>query len=238
MSSDVPADLPAERPTDPVADALRMRASDADRERVAGILREAYAEGRLTAVEHEERLSEAYRAQTYGDLIPVVRDLPVPPGSLAIPTANDLQVAPTGHPSAPAVRSDAGIVVNTSLAGMGDNSLVAIFGGFERKGAWTVPAEMSALCIFGGGELDLTEAVLTSRETVITAVCLFGGLEITVPHGMTVRSEVVGIFGGTEVPSDSGEPDAPVLVVKGAAIFGGISIRRPKERKRWGISRD
>jgi hypothetical protein len=232
----VSENVPAERQPDPVADALRMRASDADREKVADILREAYVEGRLTAAEHEERLAEAYRAQTYGDLIPVMRDLPVPPGTLAIPTANGLTVTPP-PPSGPAVRSDAGIVVNSGLAGMGDNSLVAIFGGFERKGGWTVPAEVSALCIFGGGELDLTEAVLTSRETVITAVCLFGGLEITVPDGMAVRSEVVGIFGGTEVPSDAGEPGAPVLVVKGAAIFGGIEIHRPKKPKKWMVTR-
>jgi hypothetical protein len=233
----VSENLPAEQAPDPVAEALRMRASDADREKVAGILREAYVEGRLTATEHEERLAEAYRAQTYGELIPVMRDLPVPPGTLAIPTANGLMAAPSGQASGAAVRSDAGIVVNASLAGMGDNSLVAIFGGFERKGAWTVPAEVSSLCIFGGGELDLTEAVLTSQETVITAVCLFGGLEITVPEGMTVRSEVVGIFGGTEVPSDAVQPGAPVLVVKGAAIFGGIEIHRPKKPKKWMITR-
>lgn len=230
------ANLPAEQPHDPVADALRMRASDADREKVASILRDAYVEGRLTAVEHEERLAEVYRAMTYGELILVMRDLPVPPGTLAVPTANSLQVAPPGTPPVPATRTDAGIVVNSALAGMGDTSLVAIFGGFERKGGWTVPEELSALCIFGGGELDFTDAVLTGQETVITAVCLFGGLEITVPEGMAVRSEVVGIFGGTEVPSDSGVPGAPVLVVKGAAIFGGIEIHRPKKPKKWGIT--
>lgn len=230
------ANLPAEQGPDPVADALRMRASDADREKVASILRDAYVEGRLTAVEHEERIAEVYRAMTYGELIPVMRDLPVPPGTLAVPTANSMHVSPPAGSSVPATRTDAGIVVNSAMAGMGDNSLVAIFGGFERKGGWTVPAELSALCIFGGGELDLTAAVLTGQETVITAVCLFGGLEITVPEGMSVRSEVVGIFGGTEVPSDSAAPGAPVLVVKGAAIFGGIEIHRPKKPKKWGIT--
>lgn len=231
------ADLPAERQPDPVAEALRMRASDADREKVASILRDAYVEGRLTAVEHEERLAETYRAATYGELIPVMRDLPVPPGALAIPTANDLTAVPTAAPAPGGTRTDGGILVNAGLTGQGDASLVAIFGAFERKGSWTVPAESSALCIFGGGELDLTEAVLTAQETVLTAVCLFGGLEITVPEGMVVRSEVVGIFGGTEVPKDSGEPGAPVLVVKGAAIFGGIEIHRPKKPKRWVITK-
>lgn len=227
------ANVPAEQGPDPVAEALRLRASDADREKVAGVLRDAYADGRLTAVEHQERLEEAYRAQTYGDLIPVLRELPVPPGTLAVPTSSGLTPAPTVGGS----RTDGGIIVNTGLTGQGETSLVAVFGAFERRGAWTVPAETSALCIFGGGELDLTEAVLTAQETVITAVCIFGGLEITVPEGMVVRSEVVGIFGGTEVPKDSGEPGAPVLVVKGAAIFGGVEIHRPKKPKKWTITK-
>lgn len=208
-----------------------MRASDADRERVASILRDAYVDGRLTPVEHQERLAEAYRAQTYGELVPVMRDLPVPPGTLAIPAGNGLTFTSPAKPPA------TGPSIHTELASLGDNSLVAIFGAFERTGAWTVPPELSALCIFGGGELDFTEAVLTGQETVITAVCLFGGLEITVPDGMVVRSEVVGIFGGTEVPKDSGTPGAPVLVVKGAAIFGGVEIHRPKKPKKWGITK-
>lgn len=212
-----------------------MRASDADREKVAGVLREAYAEGRLTAVEHQERLEEAYRAQTYGDLIPVMRDLPVPPGTLAVPTANGLAPTPVSVPARSTTGS--GMTLDPSRWGQGDSSLVAIFGAFERKGSWTVPAEASALCIFGGGELDFTEAVLTAQETVITVVCLFGGMEITVPEGMVVRSEVVGIFGGTEVPRDAGDAGAPVLVIKGAAIFGGVEIHRPKKPKKWTITR-
>jgi hypothetical protein len=53
-----------------------LRASDADRERVAERLRTAAAEGRLTHLEFEERLARALRASTYGDLDPLVADLP------------------------------------------------------------------------------------------------------------------------------------------------------------------
>ena len=128
-------------------------------------------------------------------------------------------------------------MVNPGLASKETEDAIAIFSGFKRSGSWTVPPEMSAVCVFGGGELDLTEAVLTSTETVINAVCIFGGVEITVPEGMVVRSEVVGVFGGTELPKDSGEPGAPVLVVKGAAIFGGVEIHRPKKPRTWTITK-
>lgn len=52
-----------------------LRASDADRERVAGILRDAVAEGRLDMAEFEERLDATYQARTYGELVPITRDL-------------------------------------------------------------------------------------------------------------------------------------------------------------------
>ena len=53
-----------------------LRASDADREQVAGILRDALAEGRLDMEEFEERLDATYKARTYGELTPITRDLP------------------------------------------------------------------------------------------------------------------------------------------------------------------
>jgi hypothetical protein len=56
----------------------RIRASDADRERVTARLRDHYAEGRLTAEELDERTSAALHARTFGDLRGVMADLPDP----------------------------------------------------------------------------------------------------------------------------------------------------------------
>ena len=56
----------------------RIRASDADRDRIAARLREHFAEGRLTQDELEERLSIALSAKTLGDLRAVMTDLPEP----------------------------------------------------------------------------------------------------------------------------------------------------------------
>ena len=54
----------------------RLRAADADRERVAEQLRRAHAEGRLDLVEYDERVQTAWAARTYGDLAAVTADLP------------------------------------------------------------------------------------------------------------------------------------------------------------------
>lgn len=69
-----------------------LRASDADRERVAEVLRNAAAEGRLATDELEHRLEAAFAARTYGDLDGLVADLPGP--ALATPSRSaDLSLA-------------------------------------------------------------------------------------------------------------------------------------------------
>jgi hypothetical protein len=54
----------------------RVRASDAERERVAEVLRHAMSEGRLTLAEGEERLAAAYAATYRDELPPITADLP------------------------------------------------------------------------------------------------------------------------------------------------------------------
>ena len=54
----------------------RLRASDADRERTAQLLREHHAVGRLTAEEFEGRLEQVFEARTLGELDALLADLP------------------------------------------------------------------------------------------------------------------------------------------------------------------
>jgi hypothetical protein len=54
----------------------KMRASDADRDRTAALLREHLAAGRLDEEEFQERLEKAYAAKTLGDLDELMTDLP------------------------------------------------------------------------------------------------------------------------------------------------------------------
>jgi hypothetical protein len=56
----------------------RMRASDADRDRVTERLREHFAAGRLTQAELDERITGALNAKTLGDLRRLTTDLPEP----------------------------------------------------------------------------------------------------------------------------------------------------------------
>ncbi|MEV7779302.1 DUF1707 domain-containing protein [Kitasatospora sp. NPDC088351] len=206
----------------PVAEA-ELRASDADRERVAELLRDAYAEGRLDVEEHAERIEAAYGAKTLGDLVPLTRDLPA---HRAVSFEKPPLDAPDQRPAGP-VRLP---------ARQESPSMVAIFGGASRKGRWRVGSHLRAVAVFGGVEIDLTDAVFESPEVVIEVTALFGGVDIKVPENVSLHGGGVGIFGGFDVKEQTAaDPYAPVVRVKGAAVFGGCEAkpRKGKKLKEW-----
>ena len=63
-----------------------------------------------------------------------------------------------------------------------------------------------------------------------------GGIEITVPEGLAVHVDGMGIFGGFDQKAEGpGQPGAPVLRIKGAALFGGVEVKRkPRKNKSLG----
>jgi len=204
----------------PVAEA-DLRASDADREAVADLLRDAYAEGRLTVEEHAERIEAAYGAKTFGELAPLTRDLPTARISMEKPALDGRR--PSAPPPLPPARTES-------------PTMVAVFGGASRKGRFRIGSHLRAVAVFGGVEIDLTDAVFESPEVVIEVAAVFGGVDIKVPENVSLHGAGVGIFGGFDVQEQtSPDPYAPVVRVKGGAVFGGCSARprRGKKLKEW-----
>lgn len=71
-----------------------MRASDRDRDKTAEVLRDAYAVGRLSSDEFDERCVAAYSARTLGELEDLTADLPASPaGNLPADTVDRRDVA-------------------------------------------------------------------------------------------------------------------------------------------------
>jgi hypothetical protein len=63
-----------------------MRCSTADRERATDVLKAAFAEGRLTREEFEQRTGQVYRSRTYAELAGLTADLPAGPlGAWTLP---------------------------------------------------------------------------------------------------------------------------------------------------------
>jgi hypothetical protein len=177
----------------------------------------AYAEGRLTKDEHDERLDDLLRAKTFDDLIAITRDLVV-----------------VGAPDrTPASVANGSFTIDTSSQAQESDKMIAVFGGVNRTGRWRMRKNTQAMALFGGIDLDLRDAIFESPVVEISGFWCFGGLDIKVPEGIEVRDQTAGIFGGTDV-RDVGEPapGAPVLVIKGMTLFGGVSVRGPKPVKK------
>lgn len=80
------------------ADDRSIRASDADRERVAASLRDHYAAGRLNSDEFNERLDKTYAATTLGQLDDLQTDLPAPAVPEPVRPPGPVAVAPDRSP--------------------------------------------------------------------------------------------------------------------------------------------
>jgi hypothetical protein len=205
-------------------DPSQMRVSDADRHRVADILREAAAEGRIDIDELDERLESTYAAKTYGDLVPITSDLPVPRAE------GDVAPRPQpAQPSVPAARYD---------------SSVAILGGVSRKGVWEVGPSHSAFAMMAGIDIDLREARFTSREVVINANAFWAGIDIIVNEYTNIIVEGIGILGafdqGRDKVAPNLGPDSPTVRVRGVALMAGVTVQRRampgSKRKKLGRS--
>ncbi|MGG2462779.1 DUF1707 domain-containing protein [Streptomyces sp. RGM 3693] len=205
----------------------QLRASDADRERVTEILRDALAEGRLDMAEFDERFDAAYQARTYGELERITADLPA---AAPAPAPLSLRKEPAADG---AVATWSERIVEDAR---GSTSGIAVMGGFERKGRWTIGRRFTAVCLMGGGELDLREANFAGREVEISVWALMGGVNVIVPPGVEVEMRGLGIMGGFDSREDGvpGDPGAPRVIVSGLALMGGVGVERklPREEQR------
>ncbi len=187
-----------------------VRASDSDRDQVAEVLHTAYAEGRISLDEHEERVSAALAARTFDDLTVLTADL-VP---VQAPARPQLSLVPTAADE--------------------PDRVTAVFAESNRQGPWSVHKITYANVLLGSVTLDLTEATFPERTIEVNCTQLLGQITIRVPLGTTVRLETANVLGDASV-KHIGEPDParPTVVVRGTNILGEVSVRGPKRPPIW-----
>lgn len=83
-------------------------------------------------------------------------------------------------------------------------------------------------CIFGGSELDLTQATLAEGINELEVNTIFGGVTIIVPADWKIQLKMTSILGGFSdkraYVKESPDPSR-ILIIKGSAIFGGGEIK-------------
>jgi len=118
---------------------------------------------------------------------------------------------------------------NGESSGEDDVTVFSVFGGSEQHINSQRFHGGQLFALFGGYQLDLTQAEIEGDQAVIDATSVFGGGEIRIPRHWNVLVRGIGIFGGYgdetgKIPADTSK--APkTLVVKGVAMFGGVAVK-------------
>ncbi|HET8924450.1 MAG TPA: DUF5668 domain-containing protein [Candidatus Acidoferrum sp.] len=108
---------------------------------------------------------------------------------------------------------------------------VAIFSGLERRMTTQDFQGGHVTAIFGGIELDLTEAKMQADEATLEVNAIFGGVELRVPDSWQVSYRGGPIFGGVDDKTrirrteDLAGAKPKVLHITGLIAFGGLEIK-------------
>lgn len=116
----------------------------------------------------------------------------------------------------PAGEADATLQAFAFLSGVTRRSISSHFRGGEAN------------AIMGGVELDLRNAQIgDGEEAVIDVFAFWGGVEIRVPENWRVAGEVLPLMGAFEdsTASKTALAAGPALVIRGAAVMGGIEVK-------------
>ena len=119
--------------------------------------------------------------------------------------------------------------VKRAVPSLGDEgsdevALVAVFDGIELESHSRNFKGGSMLAWFGGISVDLRNVELVPGAT-LSVRTLFGGIDIKTPPSWRLDSSVKALAGGVETGTPAeGNPQAPVLVLDGFALFGGIAV--------------
>lgn len=102
-----------------------------------------------------------------------------------------------------------------------------LFAHVVRRGRLRLPRRSVVVSAFSDVDLDLRDAEITSGRNSVTAFVVFGNVDVYVPEGIAVDVAGLTVFGHRrEWGRDATQPDAPVLRVRVAAIFGTVDVWR------------
>ncbi len=197
-----------------MSDAPRLRAGDADRDRILAILTDAHAAGRLDADELAERQDLALAARFSDDLDLLVVDLPEA-GSSALPVPSSYQS--NSHQPAPA-----------NLPVPVGEPTVNVFSVMSGKDLRPAPGtrELRGLQWWGGDNIDLSDCMGPGVVVVVELVAVMAGSTILVPPGVRVVDQTFNVMAGNSVKRKAqGDGSNGTLVLKGFSWWAGHDVK-------------
>ncbi|XQW86105.1 LiaF domain-containing protein [Thalassotalea piscium] len=188
---------------------IEDRPIESVREEVIDQLIMNYSHGKLSYEAFERRLDVAMESKSNVEIAALTEDL-------------ELDVDPNYVESK---RRDFSTQYTAERAEEND-LIVNIFGGSKRRGRWMVAKEIRSLTVFGGTELDFTDAQFSQPDIKMSVFCLFGGVDIYVPENVNIISKAFCIFGGVDNTAPClADRNSPTIIIEGFVMFGGIDIK-------------
>ena len=216
----MPADSSSPGPPGAPGMPSRMRASDADRDRVIAVLQDAVGDGRLTHQEFDERMAAGLAARTLGDLATLTDDL-IPPAP-SVPPSPPAPVPAPGWPDRPMAPSRDGRRGRASHIDQRGGSI-------RRTGPWEVPSWLRIRARWCDVLLDFRSAVLSSESLLLElrlrggSLTLVGGPGLLVDtHGIDSRYTDIDLGPS---PDPAGSPRFTVYL-SGRSRYTVVEVRR------------
>ncbi len=177
-----------------------------------------YSHNKLSYEAFERRLDSAMECKTNKELAELAHDLP-----LKVDKAY-----------AESKEQDLGVNFVPGETEKHD-TIVNIFSGSTRSGAWKVAKEINCFSLFSGSDIDFTEAQFTHPVVKVKIFSLFSGDDILVPHNVNVITKVFCVFAGIDnLAPNKSSANAPTIIIEGIAIFSGLDIKIKRTLKeKW-----
>ncbi len=87
---------------------------------------------------------------------------------------------------------------------------------------------------WGGSEIDLNDAVLSTQHTEIRVISIMGGADVYVPEGLDVQVSQFALMGGNDVKLGRGRPvpGGPTVHLRLFSLMGGSDVKRGRKLSR------
>ncbi len=184
----------------------RLRATDADRERVAELLGEAVADGRIGVDEHRERLDRLYATKTHAELATLTADLGIPGRDAERRRPAEAEAAERVGPQ------------------------IAILSSSMARPTGRVEGRMVGVGFLGSARIDLSYATIGEAGVQITAQAIMGDVSVVVPPDAKVSMTGFPLLGELSPTREPGPTDGPHVEVSAFALLGSVTIHRAKPK--------
>ncbi|MGH8876846.1 MAG: DUF1707 SHOCT-like domain-containing protein [Stackebrandtia sp.] len=181
-----------------------IRISNAEREQAIEHLQGCTSEGRLTLDEFSQRVDAVYEAKTYGDLVPLLSDLPaVGDGVAPAGAAEHDEIAPTGSSE-------------------------------RRTGKWLVPRRIMLRPKGSSLILNFAHAAIGHREVDIELAAKASSMTLILPRNAWAEAKVESRFSSvTNLAQRAGDETGVRFRVHGEITASSIRIRRVRRFLWW-----